>query len=147
MSATMVLAITTMTVTIGAATAANVKTVGTVKCRNAANFQAVFARKPEAKNVIGSVRLVMNSYIFSVANLFLQRRGSSLGLSPLDWQTISDWEKEGVPLRIVFRSIDDIFDNIEMKPKRLRTQVKSISYCAEEIETAFNNWLALQIGK
>ena len=89
----------------------------------------------------------MNNYISEVSDLFLRRRGSTLNLSPIDWQLISEWELEEIPLHIVVRAINDLFDNIDQKPKRLRPSVKSISYCAEEIEIAFEEWLALQVGK
>lgn len=91
----------------------------------------------------------MNSsnYLSQVSDLFLQRRGRTLGLSPLDWQTISEWELKGIPLHVVCRAINDVFDNYEMQPKNKKRQIKSISYCAEEIETAFGNWLELQVGK
>ena len=89
----------------------------------------------------------MNNYVAKVANLFLHRRGSTLQLSPLDWQMISEWERKGVPLQIVCRVIDDIFDKIQMKPKHLRPNIKTIAYCAEEIEIAFETWCELQVGK
>lgn len=89
----------------------------------------------------------MANYLSEVSDLFLRRRGSTLGLSPLDWQTIDQWERDGIPLRIVIRVINEVFDNIEMKPKKLRPRVKSISYCADEIEIAFENWCELQVGK
>lgn len=89
----------------------------------------------------------MNNYISDVADLFIRRRGRALNLSPLDWTMIEKWQRDGVPLRIVLRAIDDVFDKMETKPKRLRPQIKSISYCADEIETAFENWLELQVGK
>lgn len=88
-----------------------------------------------------------SNYLSEVSDLFLRRRGTTLNLSPLDWQKISEWELEQIPLRIVIRAINDVFDTIEQKPKRLRPQIKSISYCAEEIEIAFEEWLSLQVGK
>ncbi len=89
----------------------------------------------------------MSNYISEVADLFLRRRGSTLNLSPLDWQTISEWELQQIPLRVVIRAINDIFDKIEMKLKHLRPRVKSISFCAEEIQTAFVNWREMQVGR
>lgn len=88
-----------------------------------------------------------SNYLLEVSDLFLRRRGSTLTLSPLDWQTITEWELQGIPLRVVLRAINDVFDKYEMQPKKKQRPVKSISYCAEEIETAFGNWLELQVGK
>lgn len=89
----------------------------------------------------------MTNYLLEVSDLFLRRRGGTLNLSPLDWQLISEWELQRIPLRIVIRAINDVFDNIEQKPKNLRPRVKSISYCQEEIEAAFENWREMQVGK
>lgn len=89
----------------------------------------------------------MSNYLSEVSSLFLRRRGSPLNLSPLDWQTISEWELQGIPLHVVCRVINDVFDKYEMLPKNKKRQIKSISYCAEEIEIAFENWLEMQVGK
>ncbi len=88
----------------------------------------------------------MSNYILEVSDVFLRRRGQLLNLSPLDWQLISEWELH-IPLRVVIRAINNVFDIIEMKPKHLRPRVKSISYCAEEIEIAYDEWAALQVGR
>ena len=88
----------------------------------------------------------MSNYLTEVSDLFLRRRGSTLSLSPLDWQLISEWELL-IPLHVTIRAINNIFDIIEQKPKHLRPRIKSISYCAEEIEIAFEEWSALQVGK
>lgn len=88
-----------------------------------------------------------SSYLSEVSNLFLQRRGSTLQLSPLDWQIIAEWERTGIPLHIVCRAIDDVFDTYDKLPKKKKRPIKSISYCAEEIEASFDDWLQLQTGK
>lgn len=82
-----------------------------------------------------------------VSNSFLQRRGSTLQMSPLDWQLISEWELQQIPLRVVCRAINDVFDKYHEQPKKKQRPVKSIAYCADEIETAFDNWCELQVGK
>lgn len=71
-----------------------------------------------------------SNYLSEVAELFLKRRGSTLGLSPLDWELIANWERAGIPLRIVCRAIDDVFDKYYMQPKSKQRPVKSIAYCA-----------------
>ncbi len=87
-----------------------------------------------------------SNYLSEVSNLFLQRRGSTLHLSPLDWQIIAEWQSAGYPLHVVCRAINDVFDTRAMLPKDKKRAVKSISYCAEEIEMAFENWLQMQVG-
>ncbi len=68
-------------------------------------------------------------------------------MSPLDWQMIAEWEEIGIPLHVVCRAINDVFDNYFKQPKKKQRPVKSISYCAESAEEAFESWLALQVGK
>ncbi|NJM52777.1 MAG: hypothetical protein HC846_04905 [Blastocatellia bacterium] len=41
-------------------------------------------------------------------------------MSPLDWALIETWQEREVPLHIVLRSIDKVFDNYE-KSKKKRT--------------------------
>jgi hypothetical protein len=89
----------------------------------------------------------MSNYLFEVTNLFLHRRGGVMQLSPLDWQLISEWENDGIPLHVVLRAINDVFDNLETKPMLQRPRIKSISYCEEAIENAYDQWLELQVGK
>ena len=88
-----------------------------------------------------------SNYLLEASDLFLRRRGSTLNLSPLDWQTITEWETRGIPLRIVLRAINDVFDKYDMQPKNKKRQIKSISYCAEEIEASFEEWGKLQVGR
>lgn len=51
-----------------------------------------------------------------------------------------------MPLHIVLRGIERVFDGYDAKPKKRRT-VKSLSYCREEIEAQYEEWLERQIGK
>ena len=89
-----------------------------------------------------------SNYLLEVSSLFIRRRGSTLGLSPLDWQIVKDWEPAGIPLHVVCRSINDVFDNYEQQPKeKKKRKIQSISYCQEEIDASFERWLQLQVGK
>ena len=67
-------------------------------------------------------------------------------LSPLDWALIEQWQERGVPLHVVLSSIEKVFDAVDQQPNRKRT-IKSISYCKEEIEAQYAEWLDRQIGK
>ncbi len=87
----------------------------------------------------------MSNYINEITNEFINRRGQTLQISPLDWELIAKWEADGIPLRIVLRAIKDIFDNYDLQKKR--KPIKSISYCENEIEIAFENWIGTQVGK
>ncbi len=86
------------------------------------------------------------NYFTEIEETFIRRRGKHLFLSPLDWALIESWEKRGIPVRIVLRGIENVFDRIEKNPGRLNT-VKSIGYCRDEIESLYNDWQASQVGK
>jgi len=66
-------------------------------------------------------------------------------LSPLDWTLIESWQKRGIPQHIVIRSVEKIFDDIAKDPKR-NPSVKSIAYCADEVERQYRDWLSSQAG-
>lgn len=85
------------------------------------------------------------NYFSEIEETFIRRRGKSLLLSNLDWTLIESWQKRGIPLHVVLRSVEKIFDDIEKDPKR-NPSVKSIAYCADEVETAYRDWLASQAG-
>lgn len=67
-------------------------------------------------------------------------------LSPLDWALIETWQERGVPLHIILRGIENVFDAYDKNPNSRRT-IKSLSYCKEEIEAQYADWLESQIGK
>lgn len=56
------------------------------------------------------------------------------------------WQDRGIPLHIVIRSIESVFDVFDKLPAGTRT-IKSLFYCREEIEVQYNEWLASQVGR
>jgi hypothetical protein len=86
------------------------------------------------------------NYFTEIEETFVRRRGKNLMLSPLDWALIESWQEREVPLHIVLRGIEKVFDTFDKQPDRKRS-VKSLSYCKEEIEAQFAEWLEMQIGK
>jgi hypothetical protein len=85
------------------------------------------------------------NYFTEIEETFIRRRGKNLLLSPLDWALIESWQEREVPLHIVLRGIERVFDTIDKQPNRKRT-VKSLFYCKEEIEAQFAEWLETQVG-
>lgn len=67
-------------------------------------------------------------------------------LSPLDWALIENWQEREIPLHIILRAIESVFDTAEKRPDKKRT-IKSLSYCKEEIEAQFAEWAEMQTGK
>jgi len=86
------------------------------------------------------------NYFSEIEELFIRRRGRNLLLSPLDWALIETWQEREVPLHIILRGIERVFDSVDQQPNRKRT-VKSLLYCKEEIEAQYAEWLERQVGK
>ncbi len=86
------------------------------------------------------------NYFSEIEETFIRRRGRNLLLSPLDWALIETWQERGIPLRIVLRGIEKVFDGVDKQPAQKRT-VKSLIYCREEIEAQYAEWLETQVGK
>ena len=86
------------------------------------------------------------NYFTEIEETFIRRRGRNLLLSPLDWALIEAWQQRKVPLHIVLRGIEKVFDGVDEQPSRRRS-VKSLMYCREEIEVQYAEWLERQAGK
>ncbi len=85
------------------------------------------------------------NYFSEIEELFIRRRGRNLLLSPLDWALIETWQEREVPLHIILRGIEKIFDNSDKQPNKKRS-VNSLLYCKAEIEAQFAEWLESQVG-
>ncbi|MEO8074001.1 MAG: hypothetical protein ABI686_12255 [Acidobacteriota bacterium] len=86
------------------------------------------------------------NYFSEIESTFIRRRGRNLLLSPLDWALIETWQERQIPLHIILRGIEKVFDSADKQPARKRT-IKSLTYCREEIEAQYSEWLESQIGK
>src|SRR5687767_4672923 len=76
----------------------------------------------------------------------MRRRGNNLFPSPLDWALIESWQDRGIPLHIVIRAIESVFDVFDQQPIGTRT-IKSLIYCREEIEAQYTEWSAAHAGR
>ena len=86
------------------------------------------------------------NYFTEIEETFVRRRGKHLFLSPLDWALIEAWQERGVPLHIVIRSIESVFDVYDQQPPGTRA-IKSLFYCRDEIEAQYGEWIRSQAGK
>ena len=86
------------------------------------------------------------NYFTEIEDTFIRRRGKSLFLSPLDWALIESWQDRGIPLHIVIRGIESVFDIFDQQPVGTRT-IKSLFYCREEIEVQYSEWRRSQTGQ
>ena len=80
------------------------------------------------------------NYFTEIEDTFIRRRGKNLFLSPLDWALMEAWQDRGIPLHIVIRSIESVFDVFDKQPAGTRT-IKSLFYCREEIEVQYADCL------
>src|SRR4051812_40806322 len=85
------------------------------------------------------------NYFTEIEDTFVRRRGKHLFLIPLDWALIDGWKERGIPLHIVIRSIESVFDVFDRQPAGTRT-IKSLFYCREEIESQYTEWLNSRVG-
>ena len=85
------------------------------------------------------------NYFTEIEETFIRRRGKNLLLSPLDWALIETWQEREIPLHIVLRGIEKVFDVAAANPRK--RSIKSIAYCREEIEAQFAEHLDRQVGK
>jgi hypothetical protein len=85
------------------------------------------------------------NYFTEIEDAFIRRRGKNLLLSPLDWALIEGWQERGIPLHVVLRAIETVFDGFDKQPNQNRT-IKSLFYCREEVEAQFAEWSAAQVG-
>ncbi len=85
------------------------------------------------------------NYFTEIEDTFVRRRGKHLLLSPLDWALIESWQDRSIPLHVVLRSIESVFDVFD-KSKSVRT-IKGLMYCREEVEAQFAEWSERQVGK
>ncbi len=86
------------------------------------------------------------NYFTEIEDTFVRRRQKHLLLSPLDWAMMESWQDRGIPLHIVIRAIESVFDVFDKQPPGTRT-IKSLFYCREEVEAQYAEWVTAQTGK
>lgn len=85
------------------------------------------------------------NYFTEVEEHFARRRGKHLMLSTLDWAAIESWKDMGIPLHVVLRAIDRVFDAYEARPGKTR-RINSILYCQQEVMACFAEYQHARIG-
>lgn len=85
------------------------------------------------------------NYFTEIEDTFVRRRGKHLLLSPIDWAMIEGWRDRGIPLHIVIRAIENVFDGFDKNPGP--RSIKGLLYCKEEVEAQFLEWTTMQAGK
>jgi len=86
------------------------------------------------------------NYFTEIEDTFIRRRGKNLFLSPIDWAMIESWQERQIPLHVVIRSIESVFDVYDRQSVQTRS-IKTLLYCREEIEAQYAEWTRSQVGK
>lgn len=76
-----------------------------------------------------------HAYFQAVEEIFVRLRGAPLLLSPADWQVARRWHREGVPLDLVRRALEEVFE--KRKERGAKGKISSLRYCAPAVEAAW----------
>lgn len=77
----------------------------------------------------------VEAYFRAVEETFIRLRGAPLLLSPADWKTAETWYEEGIPLELVERVLEEVFERLRERDRERR--IHSLRYCAPAVEAAW----------
>ena len=89
------------------------------------------------------------NYFTEIETRFLERRGSILLLSTLDWALIETWREAEIPLEAVLRGIDSAFDKYDaqrLRSTRRARKVNGLAWCAQAVLEAAQQGREAAIG-
>lgn len=78
-----------------------------------------------------------HAYFQAIEEIFVRLRGSPLLLSPADWQVARRWHRDGVPLDLVRRALEEVF--AKRKERGAKGKISSLRYCASAVEAAWSD--------
>ena len=81
------------------------------------------------------------SYFQAIEETFIRLRGAPLLLSPEDWRIARGWEEQGVPLSLVRRTLEELFEQRRQRGDERR--IHSLRYCARAVEGAWKGAVTL----
>jgi hypothetical protein len=73
-----------------------------------------------------------HAYFKALEEIFLQLRGSPLTLSPADWRVAQRWHRQGVPLEVVRRAMEAVFE--KRRERGAKRKIASLRYMAHAVE-------------
>ena len=76
-------------------------------------------------------------YFRAIEETFIRLRGAPLLLSPEDWRLARSWHERGIPLGLVERTLEEIFERRQRRDGDRRVQ--SLRYCAPAVERAWKS--------
>jgi len=86
-----------------------------------------------------------SKYFQSIALHFFKHRGAPFFLSSKELDYIANWEKMGVPLRVVLEGIERSFESYRRKPGR-KAKIQSLAFCDLQVLKAFEQDRERKVG-
>src|SRR4029077_879820 len=78
-----------------------------------------------------------HAYFQAVEEIFVELRGAPLLLSPADYRVAQRWHREGVPLDLLRRTLEEVF--AKRQERGAKGKVNSLRYCAPAVEAAWSD--------
>jgi hypothetical protein len=78
-----------------------------------------------------------HAYFEAVEEIFVELRGAPLLLSPADYRVAQRWHREGVPLDLLRRTLEEVF--AKRQERGAKGKVNSLRYCAPAVEAAWSD--------
>jgi hypothetical protein len=75
------------------------------------------------------------AYFLAIEDHFVRLRGAPLLLSPADWQAARRWHRQGIPLELVRRALEEVF--ARRRERGAKGRISSLRYCAPAVEAAW----------
>jgi hypothetical protein len=85
-------------------------------------------------------------YYQTIAKVFIERRGAPLFLSSKELDLVSQWEKRGIPLRVVLEGIRASFERPEPRFRK-RRKPHTLDYCNTFVLRAFDQYRDRCVGQ
>lgn len=76
-----------------------------------------------------------HEYFQAIEEVFVRLRGAPLLLSPKDWQTARTWHREGIPLGLVLRTLEEVFEG--RRERGDQDKISSLRYCSRAVRAAW----------
>lgn len=76
-----------------------------------------------------------SSYFHAIEETFIRLRGAPLLLSPADWRIARGWREKGIPLGLIRRTLEELFE--KRRERGGGRRIQSLRYCARAVEEAW----------
>jgi hypothetical protein len=76
-----------------------------------------------------------HAYFLAIEDHFVRLRGAPLLLSPADWHAARRWHRQGIPLELVRRALEEVF--ARRRERGAKGRISSLRYCSPAVEAAW----------